>query len=564
MIDKIESLIQGYFVLKGLEGLNFAVEYGSSPERGHITANAAMVASKPLGQKPFIIAEEIAVYIRSKSLMEIEKVEAAGPGFLNIYLSRGYFASTVKEILNASEGFGTNTSQKGTSILYEYTDPNPFKEFHIGHLMSNTVGEALSRIAERQGANVMRACYQGDVGPHIAKTLWAMARNEKKEGETDIEYLGRSYSIGSQQYEASEIIKKEIDDLNVVIYAKGDPGLLKQYEWGRNVSLAHFEEIYKKLGTTFDAYFFESEMAERAVKLVHDWKEKGVFEDSDGAVVYRGEKKGLHTRVFLNSRGLPTYEAKDLVLNLIDKPKKVPADASIIITANEQDDYFRVMLAALEDIDAQVREKITHISHGMMRFKGGKMSSRKGNVVSGDGLIESVAERVLEKMADREMSEGSKKELAEKIAIGSIKYSILRQAVGGDIIFDPENAISIEGDSGPYLQYAYVRAQSILRKAANESLKPKAVLPPEIAEAPEMLLPEIQHLMKRAHETTSPNLLVAYALKLAGTFNAYYAETKIIDHENPYTPYRLAITQAVASVLREVLTVLAIPVVEEM
>ncbi|HRH26251.1 MAG TPA: arginine--tRNA ligase [Candidatus Paceibacterota bacterium] len=564
MVGKIESLIQEYLAGKGLEGLNFAVEHGSSAERGHITANAAMVASKPLGQKPFVIAEEIAVYIRSKSLMEIEKVEAAGPGFLNIYLSRGYFASTVKEILNTPKEYGSNTEQKGKTMLYEYTDPNPFKEFHIGHLMSNTVGEALSRIAQRQGAEVKRACYQGDVGPHIAKTIWAMMRNEKQEGETDIEYLGRAYSIGSQQYEAQESIKKEIDDLNVSIYAKNNPDVVSLYDWGRKVSLEHFEEIYTKLGTKFDAYFFESEMAERAVKLVQEWKEKGVFEDSDGAVVYKGEKKGLHTRVFLNSRGLPTYEAKDLVLNLVDKPKKVPSDTSVIITANEQDDYFKVMLAAMEDIDMEARSKITHISHGMMRFKGGKMSSRKGNVVSGDGLIESVAERVLEKMADREMGEDAKKDLAEKIAIGSIKYSILRQAVGGDIIFDPENAISIEGDSGPYLQYAYVRAQSILRKAANESMKPKAILPPDSPESPEMLLPELPHVLKRAHETGSPNLLVAYALKLAGTFNGYYAETKIIDHDSPYTPYRLAITYAVATVLREVLTVLAIPVVEEM
>jgi arginyl-tRNA synthetase len=433
--------------------------------------------------------------------------------------------------------------------MVEYTDPNPFKEMHIGHLMSNVIGEALSRLIANEGAHVIRACYQGDVGPHVAKALWGLQQKGITTPTTAAE-LGDAYAAGSRAYEADDKSKAEIDALNQKIYSESDPALMELWRLGRQMSLDAFEELYRRLGTHFDYYFFESETAEPGMRIVRDGVEKGIFEESEGAVVYKGEKKGLHTLVFITSRGTPTYEAKELGLAFL-KEERAQFDESIIVTAAEQIGHFTVFSAALAEIAPLLAEKTRHIPHGFLRLTTGKMSSREGNVVTAEGLIREMIAKAGEKNADPL--------IAEQVALGAIKFMILRQSPGQDIVFDEEKSLSLEGDSGPYLQYALVRARSVLAKADARECAHET--PPESYRLERLLLHYLA-VARRAADSLAPNLLVTYLLELAGEWNSFYAREQIIGGE--YEAYKLLIARAFAQTMTNGLTLLGIPTPEKM
>ena len=525
------------------------------------------VPPKPVAKEDTL--EDIVKILSGNKIPEIERIEAVG-NFINFYLSKDFFVESVKEIIEGDSDYGKNNSLKNQKIIIEHTVTNVLKPMHIGHLMGNVVGESLSRILEWNKAELKRNNYQGDIGLHIAKALWGIIKlggmidgdiNEK------IKYIGEAYALGSNAYEDDEKVQEEIKEINKKIFEKSDDNLNKIYKWGREISLAHFEDLYKKLGTKFDYYFFESEVVDNALKIVKEFLQKGLFEESERAIVFRGEKfdPKLHTRVFVNKEGLPTYEAKDIA-HAIRKYEAYKSDKSIIITANEQDGYFEVMLQALKEIRPEIAIQTTHLSHGMLKLTTGKMSSRKGNIITGESLIEDVENLVKDKIKDRNFSESEKQEVAEIVAIGAIKYSILRQAIGGDIIFDFDKSISFEGDSGPYLQYACVRANSVLEKAISQGVTlgnaPK-VTPWETTEL-EKYLYRFPEVVERAGKEYAPHYIVTYLTELASAFNSSYAKEKIIDKEDLSSPYKIALTQATAHILKSGLNLLGIKVPERM
>jgi arginyl-tRNA synthetase len=372
-----------------------------------------------------------------------------------------------------------------------------------------------------------------------------------------ISFLGSCYVEGSKAYEENSESKKEIDALNKKIFDGKERKLMKLHKLGRKWSLANFEEIYKKLGTKFDYYILESEVIHDGMAVVEENVKKGIFEKSEGAVVFKGEKYDpkLHTRVFINSLGVPTYETKEIGLN-IKKWKKVRPDKSIVITANEQTDYFRVLLKALSLIEPEAAKVTEHIPHGMLRFAEGKMSSRKGNVITGESLIRDVEALVFEKLKDRDMDEDDKKETAEIISIAAIKFSILKQITSSDIIYDFDKSISFEGDSGPYLLYTAVRAQSILEKAKKEGVKPR--LPKDSQEVSPLLreLARFPEIVARASNEKAPHHVVTYLINLSSMFNAWYANTQIVKKDDVQSPYKVAITKAVRIVMENGLRIL--------
>jgi arginyl-tRNA synthetase len=542
----------------GGDARDFVVE--KSADFGDYATNVAMMNAKGREGGPREFAEFIISELwKSEEIKNaVEKMSVAGPGFINFYLKDEVVRGHIGEILENGAEYGTNKNEAEENVIIEYTDPNPFKEFHIGHLMTNTLGEALSRIIEANGAEVKRACYQGDVGMHVAKAIYGV-KSQKSKVKSAAE-LGRAYSIGAQAYEEH---KTEIQEINKKIYDRSDEEINRIYDEGRKISLEYFEHIYKRLGTHFDYYFFESETGVLGKKIVEENLNK-VFFKSDGAVVFPGEEHGLHTRVFLNSEGLPTYEAKELGLAKI-KHDAYPYDTSIIVTANEVNDYFQVLLRAMSLVFPELEKKTKHISHGMLRLPTGKMSSRTGDVITAESLIAALSEMVMEKIADRDIEDKGK--VAEEIAVAGIKYSILKQSPGKDIIFDPEKALSFEGDSGAYLQYAYVRTQSILRKANS----PRAVLADGTARTAlgeplsaleKMLFEGLPNAVLLARRELSPNYIAAYLTDLCREFNAYYEQNQILGNER--TEHRLALVEAVGIVLKNGLTFLGIPVPEKM
>lgn len=302
------------------------VPEGDPEKFGHFSTAIAMRLAKARGIKPMELAAEIAEAVRRDAPKELLlKVEAATPGFVNMWVSddawRAELAATIAQ--RADAGAGREGGMAGKTVMVEFTDPNPFKLFHIGHLMSNTIGESFARLYEAAGAHVLRANYQGDVGLHVAKAVWGMQRLKEAMPAADADaglkmvFLGEAYARGAKAYEDEKELEArgEIDALNELIYSRASEEVNALYDAGRAWSLEYFEDAYARLGTKFDRYYFEREMAAPALAAVDKALEAGIFKKSEGATVFPGEEYGLHTRVFVNSRGLPTYEAKELALN---------------------------------------------------------------------------------------------------------------------------------------------------------------------------------------------------------------------------------------------------------
>ena len=578
--EKLTDLIKGALKNLDIEARGILLEHPADLAHGDYSTNVALVYAKELKMKPREVAEKIVAEIKNKGepppwrgFAFLERTEIAGAGFINFYLSSRFFADSLAEIFAQGENFSKNQTLAGKKVMVEYTNPNPFKEFHIGHLMSNAVGESIARLIEFSGAKVVRACWQGDVGLHVAKAIWGVLKNNFQFSifnfQNDaVALLGQAYVMGSAAYEKDPEAKIEIDDLNKKIFEKSDPEVNKLYEEGRKISLAHFEEIYKKLGTKFDYYFFESQEGREGEKIVAEFLKKGVFEKSENAVIFRGEKFGLHTRVFITSQGLPTYEAKELGLNRAKFEKEPDINQSVIVTANEQSDYFKVVLKAMEEVMPVIAEKTKHISHGLLRFASGKMSSRLGNVVTGESLISTVENLVAEKVAERDLPAIEKQKIAEQVSVGAIKYSILKQNIGADIIYDFEKSISFKGDSGSYLQYTYARARSVLAKTEEIKVQPLKTqkkfskvepLSPKILERSLYRFPEVA---ARAAAEYEPHYVATYLIELASAFNNFYAHNQIINSKEEN--YRLALTRAVSIVLKNGLWLLGIQAPEKM
>lgn len=577
MKAQITELIHKTLKSLDIEPGAFAVEHPEDFKNGDYSTNVAMAHAKKLSMNPRELAEKIAAELEKNKIKEIEKIEIAGPGFINFYLTAEFFANQTAEVLreeNSAQNFGRNSILFGKKVMVEYTQPNPFKPFHIGHLMSNAIGESLSRIVEFSGAKTIRANYQGDIGPHVAKAIYGLMQNPIPASITkasdQAQYIGECYVKGNDAYESDANIKKEIDAINKKIYEKSDAEINKIYDWGRQVTLEAFEEIYKILDTKFDYYFFESEVAPDGVKIVKENTPK-VFEESDGAIVFKAENYNpkLHTRVFITSQGLPTYETKELGLTKKKFELESP-DISIVDTATEQADYMRVVMQAISVLYPELEGKLKHITHGMMRFAQGKMSSRLGNVVTGESLLRDSKNMVLEKMADRDFSDVEKNSIAEMVGVAAIKYSILRSTVGSDIIFDFEKSISFEGDSGPYLQYTLVRANSVLEKAKHPSGASASSLwqgsknaDREVFEI-EKYLYQFPEVVERALSEYEPHHIATYLIELASSFNSFYANNKIIDDTDESSPYKIALTNSFAKVMQNGLWLLGIKVPEKM
>ncbi len=541
-------------------------------ENGHCdyTSSSTLAMAKHYGKSPVVMAETIVAEMQKKLPPYIASVSVAGPGFINFNLSREYFTGILEFILRDGDEYGRSDLFENKKVIVEYTQPNPFKPFHIGHLMSNAIGESIARLIDFHHGDVVRANYQGDIGLHVAKTIYGII---KKGGEIvgkniteKADYIGECYAFGSAVYEDEAEAKAEIDSINKKLYEK-DNEYQKLYNEGRQVTLDAFEELYKILGTKFDRYFFESEFAPIGVELVKEHQKKGIFEESEGAIIFRADKynKKLHTRVFITSQGLPLYDAKEIALT-VAKFTEINPDLSVVITAVEQKNYMEVVTEAIRQMfkEENYADRMEHINHGMMRFAVGKMSSRRGNVITGESLIRDSKEAILEIIKDRDFSPEERSKVAEAVGVSAIKFSILHSAIGGDIIFDFDKSISFDGDSGPYLQYTATRARSVCKKAEVAGVKSSLKNPTDATLNIERILERFPAVSLRAVGERAPHHIATYLIELAGAFNNFYAHEHIIDENDPTSSYKVAVSGAVSNVLSKGLFLLGIKIPERM
>lgn len=581
--EKITDAIRQALTNLGIENVSFSVEHPVDEKHGDYSANIALTAFTRVkgqgerGKNPKELAEIIASRFTLHALPFLDRVEVVPPGFLNFWLSNGYLIDQMGQIHKEKERYGTSGKLKNQKTMLEFADPNPFKEFHIGHLRNIVLGESYARLLEAQGATVWRVNYQGDVGMHVAKALCGMMKlqdtmpSKNMDIQEKVKFLGKAYAEGAKAYENNPEKKKEIQSINIKIYQK-DESIKKLWDIGRAWSLEHFELIYKRVNTVYKHYYFESATAPFGREIVLQNLDRGIFERHEGAVIFRGEKVGLHTRVFVTKEDYATYEGKDLGLAKL-KYDDFPYDLSIILTAHEQSAYFTVVLAAMREVFPDLAEKTIHHAFGFVTLREGKMSSRSGNVIGGEWLIDEAKSRIRSTFKDMD------DETAEMVAVSAVKYSMLKFSRESDIQFSFDESISLEGNSSPYIQYTFARTQSVLGgKGKGERGKIASrltvhALPLEKEEVQVLrAIARFPEIVEEAGDNFAPNTLCNYLFNLAQKFNLFYQKHQILptnvipnsfQDDNPYD-FRLSLTFAVGQVLKNGLYLLGIQAPEKM
>lgn len=537
--ESIEQSISVALSALGAEGVSFVVERPGDMLHGDYATNAALAAAKALKKNPKEIAEALAQEL--EGAVEGVSVEVAGAGFINFFVSK----EQVRKGLTAAQAkeWGSNSLYKGKTVMVEYTSPNLFKQLHIGNLVGNILGESIARILEASGADVKRLNYPSDIGLTVAKGVWGLWKHNLN--PEDIEQIGKAYVLGNAAYEDGSA-KEEVESINRALYEGSNPAWSALREKGIQTSRRHLKDLCARLGTTFDAEIFESESGPHGREIVKAHI-GDVFEESEGAVIF----KGAHTRVFLNSQGLPTYEAKEVGLFDLKKTAFPNFDLSITVTGSEQKDFFAVVFEAIKKVFPKETDGKTlrHVANGFLRLTTGKMSSRKGNVITGESLIADLTEDARGR---------------EDVAIGGIKYTVLRSTTGKDIIFDPEKSLSLEGDSGPYLQYALVRARSLLRKAEDAKQVNVRSGSDDVPDVPlGRIILHYPDVVARAAEELEPHHLVTYLTELSGAFNSWYAVQRVIV-DGEILGVHKELVSAIEHTLARGLEILGIPAPEQM
>lgn len=525
------------------------------PQFGDVATNVALQLSGQLGKKPRDIAETLAAAVRE--LDEVIEVNVAGPGFLNVRLSDRTLVDAWS--LLAEQHYRHQT------VVVEYSDPNPFKVLHAGHLYTSVMGDAIANLVQAAGGDVHRVNFGGDVGLHVGKTMWAIVRELGGEhpdallaiAETErAGWMAARYIEGTAAYDDDPTAKEAIVEYNKRVYglhASDDKtsDFARIYWTCRQWSYDYFDEFYARIGSNFEKYYPESSVADRGLAEVKAQVGE-VFSESNGAIVFAGEAFGLHTRVFINREGLPTYEAKDVGL-IFTKYDDYRFDRSIVITGNEQAQYMAVVLKAIEQFAPELATSTTHLTHGLVKMAGGvKMSSRAGNILRAVDVLD-VADR-----ANTEQNGASD----ERISQGAVKYAFLKQRMGSDLIYDPTESVSLQGNSGPYLQYAHARACSIIDKSSAETSDLRLETFDESERAVARKLADYHSVLTDATRELSPHLVCTYLHELAQEFNRFYEKSRIIGDSREAA--RLGLTVRYRETLAHGLTLLNIAAPERL
>lgn len=608
-MEKIKQLLK--LVISTLYGVEVEANVVAAPKDtgADFATNIAMSLTKTLKRNPLEIAEEIRGELLRQAESEngvVDNVEVAKPGFINIKLGDGFYKA---EIVKYQKDFLNNISQDeylDKTVICEFSDPNPFKILHVGHLYTSMVGDAMSRIIEFAGGKVVRANFGGDVGLHVAKNMYALLQHVDRISDEmtpteKAELMAESYVEGSTAYEEDEKAKQEIVEINQKIYkiaaageevvakleeeveaseggAKSDVEkdllIAKVYYWGRKASYQYFENFYRNIGVKFDRYYPESTVAGKGLEVVRRELKNGVYKESDGAVVFKGEKYGLHTRVFINKNGLPTYEAKDVGL-IFTKWADYHFDKSVIITGNDIIDYMKVVLKSIEQYAPELSSRTLHITHGQVKLPGKeKMSSRKGNFLKAVDVINLINDELFEVQKNVNSSRGNsseteQKKVDSKILFGAIRYAFLKYKVGGDIIFDVDESVSMTGNSGPYLQYAAVRAQKVLGKIFESQSKQTSKEITQnswtLNDFEKSLIKKVMQYKSVLEETVkelAPSKICTYLYEIAQEFSRFYENVQVVGSD--FEVERGEIVLAYLKVLTHGLSLLGIEVPEKM
>lgn len=546
-MEQMRDAIAG--IVKNLYDIETEITFTRPDEQfGDFATNVALQISKNIGKNPREVAQEIAGNINHEL---IQKTEVAGPGFINITLED----AALVRLAESTPG----TPYSDTTVVIETNNPNPFKAMHIGHAMNAIVADTIANLIEAGGATTYRVSYHGDVGLHVGKSMYSLLKyvDGNPDKLSDIpesdrnEFMSRMYAEGASAYKEDEDAKSEIDGLAKQSFTREDPVYAAVYETCMRWSFEQIDKNVARLGNVpVRERFLESDAEHRGVKIVKDNTPK-VFKESDGALVFEGSKHGSFDNAFVSKRGNGLYASRDLGLIQLKNEQYHP-DKSYIVTAEEQRDYFKGVIAAAELCFPELKDVTVNIPTGMVKLTTGKMSSRDGGVVAIDWLFDQIAEAVKARGGTPE----------DDFVAAVLRYQFLQVRIGSDIVFDIEEAVSIQGNSGPYLQYAHARARSILRKASatNYQLPTTSLQPGERSLLRK--IGEYNEAVDKAVLELMPHHVCTYLYELAQKFNSFYEHNRVIGDERQ--DIRLGLVQKYADTLKSGLELLGIHAPDQM
>ncbi len=519
---------------------------------------------------------EVAVKIRKgmpnqeDDLFSFEDIQTQGP-YVNFFINRKALAlQLIDRIRKEKENYGKPPSQKVSkkpiNTMVEFPSPNTNKPLHLGHLRNMSIGESVSRILEFNGEKVIRANLNNDRGIHICKSMTAYEKfgNKKtpsSQNKKSDHFVGDYYVMFNQKSKISE--KLEIESHRMLQkYEKGDKKVLALWKKMNKWALDGFNQTYKRFGIKHDVEFFESDIYKKGREIVMKGVKDKIFEQKkDGAVIINLKKEKLGEKILLRIDGTSVYITQDLYLAKL-KFEKYKLDKSIYVVGNEQDYHFNVLFTILKKLGFD-SSGLYHLSYGMVELPEGKMKSREGTVVDADDLMDKIQNLVKKELIKRDKL--SKTELEKRssiITLAAIKYILLRVDSKKNMTFNPKESINFEGETGPYILYAYARANSILKKVKiNMDKKPI-----EDLEKPEIdlikKLEEFSQIFKKSYETLNPSLIANYAYQLAQKFNEFYHSCPVLKSDKKF--FRLGLVSSFKQVLKNSLTLLGIETLEVM
>ncbi len=585
--EGILEALQSFLKEKEIFDVTPTLEESSSFSFGDLTTNLALVIAKRLKQAPLVIAEEIAAHLTRTEIAGVHVVSAMAPGFVNIFFSDAFIADLLRQIKDEGGDYGKNQILKGEVWALEHTSPNPNKAMHLGHLRNNLVGMSAGRIFEASGATVVYECIDNNRGIAIAKLMWGFLAHMRKDESAPLDiaywsdhkdewqtpeelsmlpdlFVSECYVKGSDDC-SDPALEEKVRDL-VVAWEAEDPGVWELWSHVLGYSYAGMDRTLARLGNRWDKVWHEHEHYKKGKEYVEKGLAEGLFTKlEDGAVLTNLAAYNIPDTILLKRDGTSLYITQDLALTAMKKERH-HADKLVWVIGPDQTLALRQLFAVCEQLGIGKVEDFTHVSYGYVGLKdedGGfsKMSSRKGTVVLIDDVLDSVRDSLLSGVLERDVIL-DKDALAEKLALAAVKFSVLRTERTQDVAFDVEKSIETKGDSGIYVMYAYVRTQSILRKAHALGKKPEVGMSESGKEVGRQLL-LYPHAVVRAKEDLSAHHIAQYLLDLSASFNQWYNQEIILDG-GASEAHKLAVVEATGIVLKNGLELLGIRTVDEM
>ncbi len=543
--------------------------------------------AKILKKAPPRIAEEIGEYV-AKHNADIKKYNVAG-GFLNFLLNDKVFARFVKENYS-NDQFGIQTEQQGKSVMVEYSSPNTNKPLHLGHIRNNLLGYSISEIIKATGKPVIKTQIINDRGIHICKSMLAWQKFGKGEtpestGMKGDHLVGKYYVEFDKHYRkqveelvkagmAEEQAKKEAPILKEAQemlrkWEEGDPQIRQLWEKMNNWVLEGFKETYQELGVDFDVEYFESDTYLLGKSIVEEGLRKGIFyRKEDGSVWVDLSEEGLDEKLLLRADGTSVYITQDLG-TAVKRFSEFDIDTLIYVVGNEQDYHFKVLFTILKKLGYPWAEKLYHLSYGMVELPDGKMKSREGTVVDADDLLKKMfqtAKKLSEELGKVEgFSPEEQKRIYNIIGKAALKYYLLKVDPKKEILFDPVKSIDFNGNTGPFLQYAYVRIHSLIKKAGDYNFEGE--ISQLDAREKELInsISQFPDIVYSAARGLNPAILANYIYALVKTYNSFYQSLSVLQAPDEKTKnFRLALSRLTGQVIKNGLNLLGIEVPEKM